>query len=238
MTPDGGGRRRREILAGLGSGLVVGLAGCGGDGGDATPTPGPGSGGNGGGGSTATSDGGSGGSGGGTATPTETEPTAQPTTARQTAEPTATPIPIEDTTLEPAIADRVNEVRKANGVGFLDWEPELHEIAREYCWEMIQNEFFGHTNPNGKDQSDRYAAADYQCSVQGGGAIDGGECIARVSYDDPPSVPEIAVDVVSRLRADTQAGGMLADYWRVHGVGVADDPTAANTRLYVVQYFC
>jgi hypothetical protein len=103
---------------------------------------------------------------------------------------------------------------------------------------MIQKEYFGHTNPNGKDLSDRYQAADYQCAVEGGGAIDGGECLARVSYDDPPSVPEIAVDVVSRLRADTQAGGMLASYWQTQGIGVVVDPTASNTRLYVVQYLC
>ncbi|MEF8757929.1 MAG: CAP domain-containing protein [Halobacteriales archaeon] len=231
MTRDGGGRRRREILAGLGSGLVVGLAGCGGDGGNGTPTRGSGAGGSG--------DGGSGGSGGGTPAPTEAEPTEPPTTAQETAAPTATPIPIEQTTLEPAIADRVNEVRKANGVGFLDWDADLHAIARDYCWEMIQNEFFGHTNPNGKDLNDRYQAADYQCAVQGGGGNrGGGECLARVSYDDPPSVQEIAVDVVSRLREDTQAGGMLASYWRVQGIGVVIDPRAANTRVYVVQYFC
>ncbi len=231
MTRAGGGRRRREVLAGLGSGFVVGLAGCGGDGGNATPTSGAGSSGNGSGGD-------SGGSGGATAAPTEAEPTPQPTAAEETADPTATPIPIEQETLEPAVADRVNEVRKANGVGFLDWDGELHGIARDYCWEMIKNEFFGHTNPNGKDQSDRYQAADYQCTVQGGGAIDGGECIARVSYDDPPSVTEIAVDVVSRLREDTQAGGMLAEYWQAQGIGVVIDPTASNTRLYVVQYLC
>lgn len=103
---------------------------------------------------------------------------------------------------------------------------------------MIQNEFFGHTNPNGKNQSDRYQAADYQCAVQGGGAIDGGECLARVSYDDPPAVPKIAVDVVNELRKDTQAGGMLARYWQAQGIGVVVDPTASNTRIYAVQYFC
>lgn len=232
MTRDGGGRRRREILAGLGSALGVGLAGCGGDGGNTTPTPGSGSGGSGG-------NGDSGGSGGGTPTPTQPEPTPDPTTAQETAAPTATPVPIEQETLEPAIADRVNEVRKANGVGFLDWDSDLHEIARDYCWEMIQNEFFGHTNPNGKNLTDRYQAAGYQCAVQGGGSNrGGGECIARVSYDEPPTVAEIAVDVVSRLRQDTQAGGMLADYWNVHGIGAVVDPTASNTRIYVVQYFC
>jgi uncharacterized protein YkwD len=231
MRRDGGGRRRREILVGLGSGLVAGLAGCGGDGGDPTPTPGSGDGGNGGTGGTPTPT-------PEPATPTDAStPTPEPPT--ETGRPTATPVPVEQETLEPAIADRVNEVRKANGSGFVGWDADLHEIAREHCWDMIQNEYVAHEDPNGRDWADRYTGADYSCTLEAAGTNrKGGECIARVTYGDPPPVRDIAVEVVSRLREDTAGGGLLADQWTVQGIGVAIDPTVSNTDIYVTQNFC
>lgn len=221
-----GPRTRRRVLQGLGAGLTVGLAGCGNAGdGSGTPAGGDGGGSNGGGNSN-----------GGTETPTPTAGSGQTPTATE-GEPT--PVPVDLPALEMAIAERANYVRAANGVGELDWDEELRGIARKHSEDMIQNEYFDHVDPMSRDWGDRYQAADYQCAVQvSGGLRNGGESIARVSYADPPSLDDIAEDVVEQLRADDSAGGMLATYWNVHGIGVARDPQAEGARIYVTQNYC
>jgi uncharacterized protein YkwD len=214
---------RRQLLVAVGTGVASGLAGCG-DGGtnSGTPTPNdevddafdentdaPNS-----------SDGG---------TPT----------GGGTDEPVVDEGPIDRLALEKEIAAQANELRKANGVGLIDWDQQLHEIARDYSAFMIENEYFDHVGPMGNDWGDRYQAANYRCAVQANGGIrDGGECIARVSYEEPPGREQIARDVAQQLRDDTQGGAMLANYWNVHGVGIALDPQAADTRIFVTQNFC
>lgn len=214
---------RRRILVAVGTGVVSGLAGCG-----------------------------DGGTGSGTPTPNDDvddafdENTDAPNGSDDgtppdggTDDPLVSDGPIDRLALEQAIATQVNELRKANGVGLIDWDDELHEIARDHSAHMIQNEYFGHVGPMGNDWGDRYQAANYRCAVQSNGGIrDGGECIARVSYEEPPSRERIARDVTQQLREDTQGGAMLATYWNVHGIGVALDPQAAGTRIYVTQNFC
>ena len=216
---------RRQLLAAVGTGLASGIAGCGGDGqGNGTPAPnGDGN-----------ADGGSNGNGQDGGTPTATEPGTS--TPEKT---TVPPESIDRPALELAIGERVNELRQANGVGFIDWDDELRQIARDHSTAMIQQDFFGHVNPMGNNWSDRYQDADYRCAVRTNGGIrNGGECIARVSYEELPSKERIAVEVVDILRADTEGGAMLASYWNVHGIGIAWQTAGSETRIYVTQNFC
>jgi uncharacterized protein YkwD len=230
MTPDRQGPpewlTRRRVLAGLGAGAAAGLAGCANAGTDADETPGGGSG----------ASGGNGGSSGGGNETATTEP------GNATATPESTTVarePIERAALERDIADRANEIRKANGDGLLDWDEELRAIARDHSQEMIEQNYFGHQDPMSRDWLDRYEAAGYRCVVRtGSGTRAGGECIARESYAVPPSREEIAVEVVESLRADTSDGALLADFWNVHGVGVSVDNTGEETAIYVTQNFC
>lgn len=221
---------RRRVLAGLGAGVTMGLAGCGNTASDGDRTPGGGSGGSGGDGNSS-----GGGSGGGNETAT-TEPGNTTATTEPT---TVTPEPIDRAALERAIADRANEIRKANGVGFLDWDDELQAIARGHSQDMIEQQFFDHSDPMSRTYMDRYQSAGYRCVVRtGSGTRAGGECIARAGYEVPPSNEQIAVEVVEDLRADTADGALLADFWNVHGVGLAIDETDAETTIYVTQNFC
>lgn len=214
---------RRQLLLAVGTGVVSGLAGCG-DGGTSAETPTP-------------NDDVDDAFDDNTETPDDsTGGTPSDTT---TDEPVVEDGPIDRLALEREIAARANELRKANGVGLIDWDEELQKIARDHSAHMIENEYFGHVDPMSNDWGDRYQAAGYRCAVQSNGGIrDGGECIARVSYEDPPSREQIARDVAEQLREDTQGGAMLATYWNVHGVGIALDPQAADTRIFVTQNFC
>ena len=217
---------RRQLLAAVGAGLASGLAGCG-DGGQSNGTPAPDGGGN--------ADGGSNGDGQNGGTPTATDP------GTDTPAETATPAQetIDRPALEMAIGQRVNELRQANGVGFIDWDDELRQIARDHSTAMLQQDYFGHVSPMGNDWGDRYEDANYRCAVRTHGGIrDGGECIARVSYEGLPTQERIAVEVVDMLRTDTEGGAMLANYWNVHGIGIAWQSAGTETTIYVTENFC
>lgn len=227
MTRDGrvGGRKstRRRLLAGLGAGFAAGLAGCG-DGGDGESTPTSDDDVD----DTSTED------GGGNSTDGNSTDGNQ-TTSTPVAEPS-----IHIPALERAIGHRANEIRTGNGAGLLDWDGELQAIARDKSEDMIRREYFSYTDPMGNDWGDRYRAANYRCAVQAEGTIiDGGENIARVTYEEAPERNQIAHDVVEQWRtAEEPRSDLLARYWSVHGIGVALDPQAPNVRIYVTQNFC
>lgn len=229
-------KSRRRVIQAIGVNLAIGLAGCMGVGdGSGTPTANDG----------ANNDGTEGGDNSvdgsqtenGTGSNNGSDGSNDQTTTATEDPPASEPVDLE--ALEIAIRDRANEIRAANGVGELDWDRDLREIARDHSEDMIKNQYFDHVDPMGRDWGDRYQAAGYKCAVQvSGGLRNGGEGIARVNYDDPPSRKEIAVAVVKQLRADESGGGMLATYWDVHGIGVARNPQSDNTVIYVTQNYC
>lgn len=141
--------------------------------------------------------------------------------------------------LEGTIHETVNEVRMANGVGLLEWDEELHAIARAHSEDMIRREFFDHEDPMRNDWDDRYKAAGYQCIVDvPGGYRSGGEAIARVSYPQPPGMDDIADDVITQFRELPSNSAPLAPYWDSHGIGAAFDSRANVPTLYITQNFC
>lgn len=99
-----------------------------------------------------------------TTTPT-TDPTTQPTaiptvapTTAPTAQPTAAPTATPDNTeraLEQQVLELVNQERTANGLSKLTWAEDLAVIARAHCSDMIERNFFSHTNPDGQSPFDR-----------------------------------------------------------------------------------
>lgn len=220
---------RRRLLA-LAAGASVTLAGCGNDDNQEAPSNDDGSDGN--------SNGQDGDGETENATATETA-TAQDATETDTPQTTQAPN-VTITDAEEAIHERVNDVRKANGSGFLDWEPELQGIARDHSEDMIARDYFDHVDPNGNTWDDRYRAADYRCAVQASGAVlDGGENIARIAYDEAPDPDTIANDVVSSWSNDSSTrSDLLATYWNVEGIGVAVLNHADGVTVYATQNFC
>lgn len=56
---------------------------------------------------------------------------------------------------EKLIFDMTNAERRAQGLPELAFDPALANVAREHSVDMIQNDFFSHTNLKGEDPTDR-----------------------------------------------------------------------------------
>lgn len=91
-----------------------------------------------------------------TARPT-TAPTAAPTAA-PTVKPTAAPTTAPATNasaIEQEVFRLVNEVRAQYGLSALSWANDLANVARAHSRDMINRNFFSHTNPDGYSPFDR-----------------------------------------------------------------------------------
>lgn len=58
--------------------------------------------------------------------------------------------------LERRIFQLTNEARHKNGLPALDWDNSLAVKARQKSDDMLQNEYFSHTSPDGKTLKDRF----------------------------------------------------------------------------------
>lgn len=89
------------------------------------------------------------------------EPTVRPTvkpTAAPTVTPTAKPTAAPSTTeaaMEKEVLALVNKVRAENGLSALTWADDLANVARAHSRDMINRNFFSHTNPDGLSPFDR-----------------------------------------------------------------------------------
>lgn len=169
---------------------------------------------------------------------------------------TATPTPAGAATSESwdaytvgrAAHAAVNAARRDAGVGSLSWDDELYSIARDYAVRMAEEGFFSHTDPDGNDFSNRYAAAGYECRVPVGDGryATGAENLAQTYWDrrvqtadgtvlfDTPR--ELGEGLVQQwLASPGHRENLLTEYWRREAVGVAK--TAAG-QVYAVQNFC
>ncbi|MDR3592693.1 MAG: CAP domain-containing protein [Negativicutes bacterium] len=52
----------------------------------------------------------------------------------------------------------INADRAASGRAVLAWNPQLAELARDYCHDMVSRNFFSHDNPEGQSPFDRMKA--------------------------------------------------------------------------------
>ena len=58
--------------------------------------------------------------------------------------------------LERRIFQLTNEARRKNGLPTLDWDNSLAVKAREKSDDMLMNNYFSHTSPEGKTLKDRF----------------------------------------------------------------------------------
>ena len=78
--------------------------------------------------------------------------------------PTRRPTPPVDLAAhEQAIVEVLNAERAKRGLGTLEWDAELHTIARAHSLDMAQGNYLEHVNPQGQDYRDRAVAAGYDC---------------------------------------------------------------------------
>ena len=79
-------------------------------------------------------------------------PILQPTQA-PIVQPTQSPAALSD--MEKSVLSLVNKVRSENGLNPLSWADDLANVARAHSKDMIDRNFFSHTNPDGLSPFDR-----------------------------------------------------------------------------------
>jgi uncharacterized protein YkwD len=74
----------------------------------------------------------------------------------------------------------VNQERANEGVAALRFDPSLARAAQAHAADMVQNDYFEHISPDGRDFSDRAEAAGYQGFATGENIAQGQASAAEV----------------------------------------------------------
>lgn len=152
--------------------------------------------------------------------------------------------------LERRIHDLVNSERANKKANKLDFDRQLAEIARAHSADMARRQFFDHTNPDGKNATDRGRVAGYLCQKFYGGFftqglaenIYRGNLYSRIRITgsqrtyDWYSPEEIAREVVEGwMDSPGHRRNILEKTYGKEGIGIF---IAAADRVYVTQVFC
>lgn len=136
--------------------------------------------------------------------------------------------------IEQFVYEYTNEERRNHGLDELEWDSRLAEIAREHSIDMVENDFYNHTNLKGEDPTDRAKRHGYPLHKElGEGYYSEGiaENIATMATgyvedlgyveDDAESIARALVD--AWMDSEGHRENILnPDYDRI-GVGVAYD---------------
>lgn len=139
---------------------------------------------------------------------------------------------------------RVNEFRASRGLDKLSLDEQLYEIAKSYADRMVEEDFYGHEDPQGRGFEHRYEQAGYDCDAN---EYEGAENILQTYWQeeitdedgDPEYLGtsnEVGVSAAeSWLSSASHRKNILLDVWDGQGIGFAktDDDT-----VYAVQNFC
>jgi len=154
----------------------------------------------------------------------ETTARLVPASMTNTARPRTTTARFAPTGDEQRAFDLINAQRQKRGESSLVWDAELTRMAREHSANMAGQNFFDHTDPQGRNMTMRASAE----GVTGWSAI--AENIAYNSgYDDPA-----AFAVERWLISAKHRENILRESFTHSGIGVA---RAADGRVYFTQVF-
>ena len=68
---------------------------------------------------------------------------------------------------ESQIWEQLNQARRQSGLQPLQWNPQLAQVARNYSRQMAQNNFYSHTDLNGKNYRQRVESAGIKAYLVG-----------------------------------------------------------------------
>lgn len=123
----------------------------------------------------------------------------------------------------------VNRDRQANGLAPLTEDALLNTNAQQHARDMIQREFFDHTNPDGEGPSDRYR------KLGGNGGI-----AENILYSGNPNDATINIEILDRIQdkwmnSPTHRQNILTARYTKFGFGIAINTSSGET--YAVQNF-
>jgi uncharacterized protein YkwD len=157
--------------------------------------------------------------------------------------------------LERAIHDAVNAVRAERGLPRLEWADSLRVLARTHSRDMMDRDFFAHTNPSGEDVNDRGRRLGLQChralpdNVWAVGFSENlyeGSLYRRVQkryrgdrlleriYDWKPTDALATAVVQGWMNSPGHRKNLLSDVSRVESIGVVIE----DRRFVVTQVLC
>lgn len=159
---------------------------------------------------------------------------------------------IDPAQLARRIHERVNAVRRANGLGELAWNGGLVAIASGHSRDMQQRGYFAHVSPSGEDFAGRYRRGGFECRVPAGPGrfLLGGENLAQVQqvtewqvWSDGRKEPghirsldELAeATVTGWWNSPPHKQNLLRPEWQSQAIGVV---VGADGAVWVTQNFC
>lgn len=155
--------------------------------------------------------------------------------------------------IERGIHSRINDIREERDLSELTHSEELREVARSHSEDMAENDYYGHTAPDGSTFQDRYERAGINCRVQisSNQYATGAENIAytyaasNIEKEDGSTEnyqndeDEIAQGLVTGwMNSPPHRENILKPYWNAEGVGVAIDRAGEKKKVYATQNFC
>lgn len=145
------------------------------------------------------------------------------------------PTDLNQTAVEDAVHERVNAERTDRGFDALAYDEELRGIARGHSQDMIERNFFAHTNPDGDQPIDRYDDAEYDCELGPDRRI-ASENIGQVRWSGTSLTADDVADrvVTGWLESRDHRENMFNDTWDREGIGM----WANETTVMVTQNFC
>lgn len=159
---------------------------------------------------------------------------------------------IDPAVLAQLIHQKVNAVRRANGLAELGWNGALVAIATGHSRDMQQRGYFAHVSPSGEDFASRYRRGGYECRVPAGPGrfLLGGENLAQVQqvaqwlvWEDGRKEPEqirsaeelAEVTVTGWWNSPPHKQNLLRPEWLSQAIGVV---VTADGGVWVTQNFC
>lgn len=168
---------------------------------------------------------------------------------------TADSMPSYDTeAMARSIHEQINEERTANGREPLAWSDDLARLSRAHSQDMIDRDFFAHTNPDGESPTERGEQLDVSCEAILD--VEGAASIAENIYDasayhtrrvsrqgneetvtyDWKTADEIVETVVQGwMSSSGHRRNTLNTSYQAQGLGLA---VSEDLRVFVTQTFC
>jgi uncharacterized protein YkwD len=125
------------------------------------------------------------------------------------------------------IEAKTNAFRKKNGLSSLQRDSALSQNAQAHSRQMLSEDFFSHTNPDGCDFTCRFEASGYA-------ALTWGENLGQYSFSDFPRAESVASYFMSGWQKSAgHRENLLGDAFTNQGIGIAMD----NGTIYVTVDF-
>lgn len=135
---------------------------------------------------------------------------------------------LDEPRVERLVAQEVNDRRAANGIGALDYDTDLAEVAAYHSRDMHERDYFAHEGPDGETVGDRYARFGIDCN--------GGENIYLTRGGGLAATEQTLAEHVVRewMNSEGHREAILKERFTRQGIGIV----IVDGSVYATQNFC